>query len=82
LWDYADVCCEYAHYERHENVLRIPNPRFLEQNSLKRSTANIFQPKMGNVFILHFGSKSAKQWALQQVRSALLPANGGEQNGR
>jgi hypothetical protein len=18
LWDYADVCCKYAHYERHE----------------------------------------------------------------
>ena len=45
LRDYADVCCKYAHYERHENVLRIPNPRFPEQNSLKRSTANIFQPK-------------------------------------
>ncbi len=28
LWDYADVCCKYAHYERHENVLRIPNKFF------------------------------------------------------
>ena len=57
LRDYADVCCKYAHYERHENVLRIPNPRFPEQNSLKRSTANIFQREKGNVLSLILDQK-------------------------
>jgi hypothetical protein len=33
-------------------------------------------------FILDFGSKAANKWALRQVCSALLPANGGGQNGR
>src|SRR5438552_3518050 len=46
LWDYADVCCKYAHYERHESCSQQKFFEVFDGQEISQTT-----------FVLDFGSK-------------------------